>query len=172
MYRVGGWIITQSVAQEWFQHHYEADEIAKYMQMPHVHTNLVAFCSLRARDNKPLPFKPIQIDFFAYPKMTPEDVGGSVCFLMSRLNRTSKGSWKNFGDLDMRDEDVTLVTRCNEDGLRIKIGDWMTVADPWEAEWPFYLRYPGQSCPQDPAIARMEERLSSSLTGHLVVVKS
>ncbi|KAF5350183.1 hypothetical protein D9757_013077 [Collybiopsis confluens] len=157
MYRVGGWIITQSSAQEWFEYHYEAAEIAKYMQMPHVHTNIMLFLRLRPRD-KPLPFKPIQIDYFAHPKMTPDDVGGSVCFLMSRLNRTSKENWKKFEDLGMREEDMTLLTRCNEDGLKLEAGNWVTLADPWETEWPFYLRYPGRLCPQDPAIARMEEK--------------
>ncbi|KAE9408936.1 hypothetical protein BT96DRAFT_913621, partial [Gymnopus androsaceus JB14] len=88
--------------------------------------------------------------------MTPDNCGDSVCFLISRLYRTSTETWKKFDPLSMRDEDKELFARCKEDGLLL--GEWITIPDPWEDDWPFAKRYPGRRCPPDPDIEEIEER--------------
>jgi hypothetical protein len=50
----------------------------------------------------------------------------------------------------MRPKDEELLKQLQADGLIVE--DWVTVPDPWEQEWPFALRYPGQRCPPDPSM--------------------
>lgn len=53
----------------------------------------------------------------------------------------------------MRKENKYLEVRIREDGLIT--GDWITVADPWQDEWPFAKRHPRRTCPSDPEHLRI-----------------
>ena len=47
----------------------------------------------------------------------------------------------------MRNQDREIFERCKADGLHL--GEWITVPDPWESDWPFAKRHPGKRCPPD-----------------------
>ena len=48
----------------------------------------------------------------------------------------------------MKCKDEKMVEALADDGL--KVGEWVTVPDPFEDKWPFAKRYPGARCPPDP----------------------
>jgi hypothetical protein len=44
-------------------------------------------------------------------------------------------------------EDQSIVDALESDGL--KLGEWVTVPDPFQEDWPFERRYPGAPCPPE-----------------------
>lgn len=88
--------------------------------------------------------------------MTPEDVGDSVCFIVSRLYRCKTETLYNYDKLQMRDQDRQLHDELVQDGLLL--GDWITIPDPWEDDWPFAKRHPNRRCPPDPELIAIEKR--------------
>ena len=67
MLKAGGWIISLEDALKWFNAH--ADFFDPKIMDGHVRSQVVAFWDLRNEAGLPLPFKRIQADFFAYPKV-------------------------------------------------------------------------------------------------------
>lgn len=90
-----------------------------------------------------------------YEQITPQKFGQSECVLVCRLNRNSKETWNKFQILEERDKDIELRKKLALDGL--EVGEWVTIPDPLEDEWPFARRHPGKRCPPDPEIIAMEQ---------------
>ena len=60
-------------------------------------------------------------------------------------------SWDDFTPIPQKfPRDQELWDELNNDGL--KLGEWVTVPDPFENDWPFDKRYPGARYPPDPAL--------------------
>lgn len=73
---------------------------------------------------------------------TPEAVGTDRCLLIGRIYRASTETWKKYDELEQRPQDVARLEAMVADGL--ELDQWMTVPDPWQDEWPFYVRHPGK----------------------------
>ncbi len=83
--------------------------------------------------------------------MTPEKRGQSICILVRRAHFVKNETWDNFTPIPMKpakDEDV--FKWLANDGL--KLGEWITVPDPFQDEWPFERRHPGATFPPDPMV--------------------
>ncbi|KIK57847.1 hypothetical protein GYMLUDRAFT_246508 [Collybiopsis luxurians FD-317 M1] len=157
MLKAGGWIISRKAALDWFEKHAGTVNLAELPHSPHIRSHILTFWDIRNEANCPPPFKRHQVTYFMYPKLTPENWGDSVCFLVSRLYRSSTDTWNNYKGLDMREQDHALFERVTHDGLAL--GEWITIADPWEDDWPFYKRHPGKRCPPDPDVEAIETRV-------------
>ncbi len=86
-----------------------------------------------------------------FSQMTKEDRGKPVCLLVRRVNLNTKNeTWNNFTPVPKKSpEDDDIFNTLGNDGL--KLGEWITVPDPFEKDWPFAKRYPGARCPPEPA---------------------
>ncbi len=84
-------------------------------------------------------------------QMTTDKRGNPVCILVRRAHFTRNDTWGNFTEIPIKSPgDQDMVEWLKRDGL--KLGDWVTIPDPFEDEWPFARRYPGSRCPPDPKI--------------------
>ena len=83
---------------------------------------------------------------------TPEKVGTDRCLLIGRIYRASTETWKKYEELEERPQDVARREAMVADGL--ELGQWLTVPDPWQDEWPFNVRHPGKRpAPEDLSLA-------------------
>jgi hypothetical protein len=84
--------------------------------------------------------------------MTKEARGKTVCLLVRRVESNVKTeTWENFTPIPQQSpEDDKIFHALESDGL--KLGEWVTVPDPFESDWPFAKRYPGARCPPEPVI--------------------
>ncbi len=82
--------------------------------------------------------------------MTNKARGKTVCILIRRVNFNAKNeTWENFTPIPQRSpNDEKIFNALESDGL--KLGEWVTVPDPFESDWPFTKRYPGSRCPPEP----------------------
>ena len=83
--------------------------------------------------------------------MTKEARGESICLLVRRVDfNVQNETWNNnFTPLPHKPaNDDNISNALESDGL--KLGEWVTVPDPFEDEWPFSKRYPGARCPPEP----------------------
>jgi hypothetical protein len=82
--------------------------------------------------------------------MTKEARGKTVCVLVWRVDFNAKDeTWENFTPLPQKSpNDDKIINALESDGL--KLGEWVTVPDPFEDEFPFSRRYPGARCPPEP----------------------
>jgi len=82
--------------------------------------------------------------------MSKEAHGESICLLVRRVDFEVKNeTWENFTSLPHKPaKDDKISNALEKDGL--KLGEWVTVPDPFEDEWPFSKRYPGACCPPGP----------------------
>jgi len=82
--------------------------------------------------------------------MTKTARGDTVCILIRRINFNAKNeTWENFTPIQQKPNDEKIFNAMESDGL--KLGEWVTVPDPFESDWPFAKRYPGARCPPEPA---------------------
>jgi len=80
--------------------------------------------------------------------MTRQERGKSVCLLVRRVNFNAKNeTWNNFTPMPKKSQDDDFFNILGSDGL--KLGEWITVPDPFEKDWPFAKRYPGARCPPE-----------------------
>jgi hypothetical protein len=84
--------------------------------------------------------------------MTKEARGITACILVRRVNFNAKNeTWDNFTPIPMKSpNDDKILNALESDGL--KLGEWVTVPDPFEKDWPFEKRYPGARYPPEPVI--------------------
>jgi len=75
--------------------------------------------------------------------MTITARGNTVCILVRRFNRNAKNEiWENFTPIQQKSpNDDEIFNAMESDGL--KLGEWVTVSDSFESDWPFAKRYPG-----------------------------
>jgi len=82
--------------------------------------------------------------------MTKEARGKSACILVRLTENVVDEAWDNFTTIPAKSKDDEIFSAFESDGL--KLGEWVTVPDPFGAEWPFYRRYPGVRCPPEPPL--------------------
>jgi hypothetical protein len=81
--------------------------------------------------------------------MTKEARGKSTCILVRRVDGDAKETWDDFTPIQQKlPNDEEIFKALEADGL--KLGEWITVPDPFEHQWPFARRYPGARCPPEP----------------------
>ncbi len=82
--------------------------------------------------------------------MTKEARGKGLCLLVRRVDFNVKDeTWESFTPLPHKPvKDDKISDPLEKDGL--KLGEWITVPDPFEDEWPFWKRYPGARYPPGP----------------------
>ena len=84
-------------------------------------------------------------------QMTTETRGNSLCILVRHARLVKDENLKNFTSIPMSlPADEKIVELLAKDGL--KLGEWVTIPDPFEDECPFVKRYPGKRCPPDPRL--------------------
>ena len=72
--------------------------------------------------------------------MTKESSGETVCILVQVEVDVKYESWDEFTKIPPKSNDDKVFTAFEKDGL--KLGEWVTVPDPYEEDWPFYKRHP------------------------------
>ena len=82
--------------------------------------------------------------------MTTETRGNSLCILVRHVRLVNDENVKEFEPIPMNLADEKIIESLAKDGL--KLGEWVTIPDPFEDEWPFAKRYPGKKCPPDPRL--------------------
>ncbi|KAJ7802417.1 hypothetical protein B0H14DRAFT_2892274, partial [Mycena olivaceomarginata] len=142
MIKIGGWVISYEAAMAWFDRH---PDIAQ--NIPRSRPIVIPIQIFVDKRNKSLDKMPFSItrDYFTHvmsPKTTPEEVGTDRCLLIGRIYRASTETWKKYDELEERPQDVARREAMVADGL--ELGQWLTVPDPWQDEWPFYVRHPGK----------------------------
>ena len=82
--------------------------------------------------------------------MTKEARGKSVCILVRRVHFNAENeTWNEFIPIPRKSpKDEEIFNALENDGL--KLGEWITVPDPFEDDWPFTKRHPGARCPPEP----------------------
>jgi hypothetical protein len=75
--------------------------------------------------------------------------GNVQCILVRRIDFNAKNeSWDDFTQIPQKfPRDQQLFDQLNDDGL--KLGEWVTVPDPFDNDWPFEKRYPGARYPPE-----------------------
>ena len=81
--------------------------------------------------------------------MTKKARGKTVCILV-QVQEDVNETWDNFTPIPPKSKDEEIYTAFESDGLQL--GEWVTVPDPYGADWPFYKRYPGARCPPEPPL--------------------
>jgi len=91
---------------------------------------------------EPLPILEDQFICISWPKTTKEVYGTTICLLVRRVNfKVKDETWNNFTPMAHKpDTDDKISNALEKDGL--KLGEWVTVPDPFEDEWPFEKRHP------------------------------
>ena len=81
--------------------------------------------------------------------MTKVARGNLECILVRRVDFDAKNeSWDNFTLIPQKfPQDQELFNTLKNDGLQL--GEWVTVPDPFDNDWPFERRYPGARCPPE-----------------------
>lgn len=80
--------------------------------------------------------------------MTKESRGGDVCILVLHACNTDGESLDSFTQISSNTvEDRKIFDALEGDGL--KLGEWITIPDPYQEDWPFHKRYPGVPCPPE-----------------------
>ena len=79
--------------------------------------------------------------------MTKEARGKTVCILVQVEVDVKDESWDEFTEIPPKSNDDEVFTAFEKDGL--KFGEWVTVPDPYQEDWPFYKRHPGARCPPE-----------------------
>jgi len=80
--------------------------------------------------------------------MTPEHPGKPVCILVRQVQFNIKNeTWDTFSSIPEKPHDG-IVDWLERDGL--KLGEWVTIPEPFEEVWPFRSRHLGKRCPPDP----------------------
>ncbi len=81
--------------------------------------------------------------------MTKAERGNVECILVRRIDFNAKNeSWDNFTPISQKfPSDQELFKTLEYDGL--ELGEWVTIPDPFENDWPFEKRYPGARYPPE-----------------------
>jgi len=147
MLKVAGWIISDSAVDDWRRAHPELDQ--RHIGLTTT-TNAIGIVEERIYEGlEPLPVSDDAFICTNWPKMTKTARGNTVCMLVRRMNFNAKDeTWENFTPILQKPGDEEIFDALESDGL--KLGEWVTVPDPFESEWPFRRRYLGASCPPEP----------------------
>ena len=80
--------------------------------------------------------------------MTKEARGNELCLLVQQVCTANDETLDNFTPMPLNiAKDQSVFKALESDGL--VLGEWITVPDPFEEEWPFERRHPGALCPPE-----------------------
>ncbi len=80
--------------------------------------------------------------------MTKEARGSEVCILVQQVRTANLETLNNFTPISLNTaKDQSVYKALEGDGL--VLGEWITVPDPFEEEWPFERRHPGAPYPPE-----------------------